>query len=118
MELRDEVKGQFDRSHRLAKQYYDAGNVAKARVEYLKCAQFLKHLAQLSPPERKRKILERSRKFKEIGEIIREEVLKRDVAEGEAAEAAQRRVKKALKKKLRKRSAPSEPIGTDPPISD
>ena len=72
MELRDEVKGQFDRSHRLAKKYYDAGNPAKARVEYLKCAQFLEHLAQLSPPERRRKILERSRKFKEIADGLRE----------------------------------------------
>jgi len=60
----------------LAKKYYDAGNVAKARVEYLKCAQFLKHLAQLSPSERKRKILERSRKFKEIAEGLKEGTVK------------------------------------------
>ena len=72
MELRDEVKSQFDRSHRLAKRYYDAGKIAKARVEYMKCAQFLEHLARLSPTERKGKLLERSRRFKEIADGLKE----------------------------------------------
>lgn len=72
MELRDEVKSQVDRSHRLAKRYYDAGKIAKARVEYMKCAQFLEHLAQLSPLERKGRILERSKRFREIADGLKE----------------------------------------------
>ncbi len=71
MELRDEVKGQFERSHKLAKKYYDAGDTAKARVEYQKCAQFLKHLADLSPPERKRKLLQRSKNFQKIADGLK-----------------------------------------------
>jgi transitional endoplasmic reticulum ATPase len=72
MELRDEVKSQFERSHKLAKKYYDSGKTAKARVEYLKCSGFLKHLAELSPPERRGKLLERSRKFKEIADGLQD----------------------------------------------
>ena len=45
MELRDEVKSQFERSHKLAKKFYGAGKIDKARVEYMKCAQFLERLA-------------------------------------------------------------------------
>ena len=45
----------------------------------------------------------------EIAEIIREDVLKRDVVEGQAAEESQRRVKRAPKKKLRRTTpAPAE----------
>ena len=54
----------------------------------------------------------------EIAEIIRDEVLKRDVLEGEAAEEAQRRVKKAPRKKQRKASpAPAPaPAATEPEL--
>ena len=76
MELRDEIKSQFDRSHRLAKKYYDTGKTAKARVEYMKCAQLLEHLAQLSPPERKERLLERSRQFREIADGLKEGTIK------------------------------------------
>ena len=71
MDLRDEVKGQFERSHKLAKKYYDSGDTGKARVEYQKCAQFLKHLADLSPPERKRKLLQRSKNFQKIADGLK-----------------------------------------------
>ncbi len=67
MELRDEVKGQFEKSHRLAKKYYNVGQMSKARAEYLKCSKFLEHLAKLSPPERRNKLMERAAKFKQIG---------------------------------------------------
>lgn len=72
MEVRDLVKSQFEKSHRLAKKYYDAGNMAKARAEYVKCAQLLEHLAQISPPERKASLLERSRKFRDIADGLKE----------------------------------------------
>ena len=62
MELRDEVKSQFNKCHRLAKRYYDEGNVAKARVEYLKCAQLLEQLAKLSPQEKKAELLKAKEK--------------------------------------------------------
>lgn len=76
MELRDEVRSQFNKCHRLAKKYYDDGNVAKARVEYLKCAQLLEHLAKLSPPQRKGELLSRSQKFREIAEGLKEGTVK------------------------------------------
>ncbi len=66
MELRDEVRDRFKRSHRLAKRYYDEGSTAKAKVEYLKCAQFMVHLAKLSPPERRNELLQKAAKFREI----------------------------------------------------
>ena len=72
MELRDEVKSQFDKCHRLAKKYYDKGDVARAKVEYLKCGRLLEHLAQLSPPQRKEELLSRSQKFREIAEGLQE----------------------------------------------
>ncbi|MFC1926710.1 ATP-binding protein [Chloroflexota bacterium] len=72
MELLDEVKSQFDRSHRLAKRYYNAGQTAKARKEYLKCAQFLEHLAHLSPATRKSAFLVRSKHFREIADGIKD----------------------------------------------
>jgi transitional endoplasmic reticulum ATPase len=76
MELRSEVKGQFEKSHRLAKKYYDEGKIAKAREEYLKCAQFMEHLAQLSPPERKGKLLERAKQFGEIATGLKDGTIK------------------------------------------
>lgn len=75
MDIWDEVWGQFERSHRLAKKYYDAGKIAKARVEYAKCAQFLEHLAQLRP-EKKTDLLERSKKFKDIAGGLRDGTVK------------------------------------------
>jgi len=76
MELRDEVKSQFNKCHRLAKKYYDEGNIAKARVEYLKCAQLMEQLAKLSPQEKRREILNRSQKFREIAEGLQEGTVK------------------------------------------
>ena len=76
MELRDEVKSRFNRCHRLAKKYYDEGNVARARVEYIKCAQLMEHLAQLSPPERRDKLLERAKHFAEIADGLKEGTIK------------------------------------------
>ena len=57
MELKDEIRSRFEKSHRLARRYYDEGKVGKARVEYLNCSQLLEHLAELSPPQKKKDIL-------------------------------------------------------------
>jgi transitional endoplasmic reticulum ATPase len=76
MDLRDEVKGQVEKAHKLARKYYDEGNLARASVEYLKCAQFLKHLADLSPLGAKPDILERSKKFAQIAEGLKEGSIK------------------------------------------
>ena len=76
MELRDEVKSQFNKCHRLAKKYYDESNVAKARVEYMKCAQLLGQLAKLSPQEKKAELLNRSQKFRNIAEGLQEGTIK------------------------------------------
>jgi transitional endoplasmic reticulum ATPase len=76
MELRDEVKSQFNKCHRLAKKYYDESNVAKARVEYMKCAQLLEQLAKLSPQEKKTELLNRSQKFRNIAEGLQEGTIK------------------------------------------
>jgi len=72
MELRDEVKSQFNKCHRLAKKYYDEGNIAKARVEYLKCGQLLEQLAKLSPQEKKAELLSRSKHFLKIAQGLQE----------------------------------------------
>jgi len=76
VELRDEVRSQFNKCHRLAKKHYDEGNIARARVEYIKCAQLLEHLAQLSPQERKGELLNRSQKFRDIAEGLQEGTIK------------------------------------------
>ena len=76
MELRDEIKGRFDRCHRLAKKYYDAGKIGPARTEYLNCAQLLEHLAKLSPPQRRKEVLDRSQRFREIAEGLEEGTVK------------------------------------------
>jgi transitional endoplasmic reticulum ATPase len=70
MDLRDEVRSSFKRAHKLAKKYYDEGDVAKARVEYLKCAQFAEHLAELTP-EKRQEFKERAAKFREIAEGLK-----------------------------------------------
>ena len=72
MELRDEVASQFRRCHRLARKYYDEGNLARSRVEYLKCGQLLEQLAKLSPQEKRGEILSRSKKFREIAEGLQQ----------------------------------------------
>ncbi len=70
MDLRDEVRSSFKRAHKLAKKYYDEGDTAKARVEYLKCAKFAEHLAELTP-EKKQEFKERAVKFREIAEGLK-----------------------------------------------
>lgn len=72
MELRDEIKAQFNRCHRLAKKYYDDGQVAKSRVEYLKCGQLLEQLAKLSSREQQTEILGRAQKLRDIAEGLQE----------------------------------------------
>lgn len=77
MELRDEIKSQFRRSHDLAKKYYDEGEIAKARVEYLKCAEFLKRLAKATPDKKsKSEILERAERFKEMADGLKDRNIK------------------------------------------
>lgn len=76
MELRDEVKSQFHKCHRLAKKYYDEGKIARARVEYLKCGQLLEQLAKLSPQEKRGEILNRSQKFRDIAEGLQQGTIK------------------------------------------
>ena len=76
MELKDEVKGRFDRSHKLAKKYYNEGNIAKARAEYMKCAQLMEHMAKLSSAERRPKLMDRAMKFKEIAAGLQEGKIK------------------------------------------
>jgi transitional endoplasmic reticulum ATPase len=70
MELKDEVRSSFKRSHNLARKYYDEGNLSKARVEYLKCARFAEHLSELTPSKRK-EFHERAEKFREIAEGLK-----------------------------------------------
>lgn len=76
MELRDEVRSQFERSHRLAKKYYNAGKIPEARKEYARCAQFMEHLAKLSPTERRGKLMERAKKFRNIAEGLQDGTVK------------------------------------------
>jgi transitional endoplasmic reticulum ATPase len=76
MELRDEVRSQFNQCHRLAKKHYDNGEIAKARTNYLKCSQLLEHLAKLSAAAKRPEIIERSKKFKEIAEGLKEGTVK------------------------------------------
>jgi transitional endoplasmic reticulum ATPase len=71
MELRDEVRSSFKRAHKLAKKYYDEGDLAKARVEYVKCAQFSDRLADLTP-NKKDAFKEQAKKFREMAEGLRE----------------------------------------------
>ncbi len=66
MDLIDKLKNRFEKCHRAAKKYYEQGEIAKARVEYANCSQLLGYLAGLSPPPRRKELLERSRKFREI----------------------------------------------------
>jgi transitional endoplasmic reticulum ATPase len=70
MELKDEVRSSFKRSHDLARKYYDEGNLSKARVEYLKCARFAEHLSKLTP-SMKKEFHERAEKFREIAEGLK-----------------------------------------------
>jgi transitional endoplasmic reticulum ATPase len=70
MELKDEVRSSFKRSHDLARKYYDEGNLSKARVEYLKCARFAEHLSELTP-SKSREFHERAEKFREIAEGLK-----------------------------------------------
>lgn len=71
MELRDEIRSAFERAHKLAKKYYDEGDSGKARVEYLKCAQFADRLADLTPGKRS-ELKEKASRFREIGEGLKE----------------------------------------------
>lgn len=50
----------------------------------------------------------------EVEEIIRAEVLKRDLVEGERVRKAAARVKKASDRVLRKRSSPKDPTVEEP----
>ncbi|RLG28838.1 hypothetical protein DRO03_08820 [Methanosarcinales archaeon] len=70
MELKDEVRSSFKRSHNLARKYYDCGDLSKARMEYLKCARFAEHLSELTPSKRK-EFHERAEKFREIAEGLK-----------------------------------------------
>ena len=70
MDLKDEVRSSFRRSHDLARKYYDKGNLSKARVEYLKCAQFTEQLAKLTPSKRK-EFQEKAKKFRDIAEGLK-----------------------------------------------
>jgi transitional endoplasmic reticulum ATPase len=70
MELKDEVRSSFKRSHDLARKYYDCGDLSKARVEYLKCARFAEHLCRLTP-SKKKEFHERAEKFREIAEGLK-----------------------------------------------
>jgi len=76
MDLRDEVRSRFNKCHKLARKYYDEGNVAKARVEYVKCARLMEQLVQLSPPERRGELRSRAQKFHDIAEGLRDGTIK------------------------------------------
>ncbi|MBU4222565.1 MAG: ATP-binding protein, partial [Euryarchaeota archaeon] len=75
MDLRDEVRSSFNRAHKLAKKYYNEGDIAKARVEYFKCAQFADRLAELKP-EKKKEFKEKATKYKEIAEGLKDGKIK------------------------------------------
>ncbi|HEY96295.1 MAG TPA: ATP-binding protein [Dehalococcoidia bacterium] len=70
MELIDELKSQLNKCRRLAKKYYDQGELAKSSAEYLKCSELTKHLAELSPPKKRAELLSRSERFREIADEI------------------------------------------------
>ena len=76
MELRDEVRSQFRKCQRLAKKSYDEGNIARARAEYLKCGQLMEQLAKLSPQEKRRELLDQSRKYRDIAEGLQQGTIK------------------------------------------
>jgi hypothetical protein len=50
MDLRDEVKSRMEQTHRLAQKYYDSGDIARARVEYIRCAGLAQQMSTISPP--------------------------------------------------------------------
>lgn len=76
MELRDEVRSLLERSHKQARRSYDEGDIPRARAEYLKCAVLSEKLAALSSPERKAEFLDRSKKFAEIADGLKEGTVK------------------------------------------
>ena len=76
MELKDELRSQFNRCHRLAKKHYNDGHIANARVEYLKCVELLKHLAQISSPQQKETLLKRAQSFSEIADGLQKGTIK------------------------------------------
>ena len=72
MDLRDEVKSRMTQTHKLAKKYYDNGDISRARLEYVKCAQLAKQLASLYPANRNKEFTAMSNKFQEIAEGLKE----------------------------------------------
>ena len=72
MDLRDDVKSRMAQTHRLAQKYYDSGDTARARVEYIKCAGLAQQMASLSAPDHKSDFVALSKKYSEIAEGLKE----------------------------------------------
>jgi transitional endoplasmic reticulum ATPase len=72
MDLRDEVRSRMAQTRRLAQKYYDSGDIARARIEYIKCAGLAQQLATMTTPDRKNDFIALSEKFKEIAEGLKE----------------------------------------------
>lgn len=72
MDLRDEVKSRMTQTHKLAKKYYDNGDISRARLEYVKCAELAKQLASLHPANRSKEFMAMSNKFQEMAEGLKE----------------------------------------------
>lgn len=72
MDLRDEVRSRMTQTHNLAKKYYDGGDIARARLEYIKCAKLAKQLISLYPANRKDEFIAMSNKFQEIADGLKE----------------------------------------------
>lgn len=76
MDLRDEVKSRLEKTHQLAKKYYDAGDIARARAEYSKCSGLSQQLAKLLPSERSGVYFAQAKKFHEMAEGLQEGTVK------------------------------------------
>ena len=76
MDLRDEVKSRMEQTHRLAQKYYDSGDIARARVEYIRCAGLAQQMSSISPPGQNPDYIAMSNKYKEIAEGLKENNIK------------------------------------------
>ena len=76
MDLRDEVKSRLEKTHQLAKKYYDAGDIARAKVEYSKCSGLSLQLGKLLPAERGNEYYAQAKKFQEMAEGLQEGTVK------------------------------------------
>lgn len=68
MELKSELKNEIDRNHKLAKKYYDSGDMISASRYYGKCSLLMQHLADMSTGKQKLEILQLAAKYRDISQ--------------------------------------------------